>query len=725
MKQHLRLASIALAAILVMATTAATTSVATGSLEKRAQAQHADNEEGISSTTALVRFVTNVEFVRGHLEKAIENKQAGSTELAVAHAGHPIEEVYTLIHQDISVKDSQLASNLKSKLEALPNTVSSDSISTFTQKVTEINGLLDQAVQKVAAGSEAQEEANFTIEIITGLLETANIEYEEAVANGQIIEMIEYQDASAFINRANVLFKTIQTGIDDHEAEEIVEFMDELNFRVASKTDPSQVETVIQGIIRELEEASSAANEHAEFVANLEFIKGHLAQAVANKQAGSTELAVAHAGHPIEEVYALIEPEISEHNSSLNTKLKEALTNLANQIHSLSTSAVQTMVTEINGMLDEAGTSVVSEAERNDPKFNAMVILLLLATAQVEYEEAVENGEIVEMIEYQDSTAFIARSQIISDSIKSKIPAHKAEEIQEFYAELNSLTKSNASFEQVKTVFGGIIHEYEEIFGLEAMEEEEPGEHENSSTTTTKSLGYIENIRKILTKLSEAYRAGNYAEADRLAVDAYLNNFEFVEGDLEKSGNRALMLEIEQLMRIELREMIKGKASVGEIDAHIAKINSKLDQAVNALSPDTIAKTTATRGYHIVRTTITQQSEPHDAEGHSAHQVVYMVYPTEGMIYEGSITFTSTRSVDVFVYHDVTWAEAEDTAGLNIHKVNGRLYAVTTLLKNASSGTVQFAGAGILAHVHSETEGEGEYNLVASMEVYGRLLSKQ
>lgn len=37
--------------------------------------------------------------------------------------------------------------------------------------------------------------------------------------------------------------------------------------------------------------------EHVEFAANIELIRGYLKQVVANKQAGNAELAKAHAGH--------------------------------------------------------------------------------------------------------------------------------------------------------------------------------------------------------------------------------------------------------------------------------------------------------------------------------------------------------------------------------------------------------------------------------------------
>ena len=147
-------------------------------------------------------FVTNAEYIRGHLEQAIANKQAGNNELAIAHAGHPIHEVFTLMEGPLAEVSQQRADDLREALEALPNSVQSDSVQAFTQKVTDINDMLDEAVV-VYAGEEA-EALTTKAGVITGLLETAGLEYGEAVENGEIIEMIEYQDASAFISRAEL-----------------------------------------------------------------------------------------------------------------------------------------------------------------------------------------------------------------------------------------------------------------------------------------------------------------------------------------------------------------------------------------------------------------------------------------------------------------------------------------------------------------------------------------
>lgn len=106
------------------------------------------------------------------------------------------------------------------------------------------------------------------------------------------------------------------------------------------------------------------------------------------------------------------------------------------------------------------------------------------------------------------------------------------------------------------------------------------------------------------------------------------------------------------------------------------------------------------------------QSASHDAENHSSHQAMYFVHPVEGKVYDGRITFSSTKPVDILVYHDVTGA---DTTGLTVHKVDGRSYAVTVLMKEVTSGTADFVGAGILAH----TAASDQFTVAASVNAIG------
>jgi hypothetical protein len=548
-------ASIILAAILAMSVF----TLAAGSAPK-AFAHQAD-----------IDFATNVEFIRGHLDKAIENKAANNTALATAHAGHPVEEVYSLITGEIDEHDAELNTRLETNLNGLFEQISELSLEDVETRVADINTDLDAAVEAVVPASESGEPA-FWAAVAGGLLETAEHEYEEGVVDGAVAEEIEYQDASAFINRAKAVFEQFKADAPAHEAEEIEEFFGQLDGLVANLASPGEVETVIDSIQHELEEIQGAGGSSAEFVANVEFIRGHLEKAIENKNAGNIELAIAHSGHPIDEIYSLIEADISSQNAELNTELKGALTALANQANTATATEFESSVNAILPMLDDAVEAVAGD-EAAESQLWAETAVLLLETANLEYGEAVEGGEIVEMIEYQDASAFIHRAEVAFEAIKADMPEHEVEEVEEFFAELNSLVSSNASPDQVAAAIGGINHEFAEVFGLEEAEGELDG------------WGYIDRITELLDESLEQYEAGNFVDARANAVEAYLDNYEFIEADIAED-NEELMEQIEVDMRVDLVKMIDDRAPAEDIQAHVDQIKADLETARAVVTPE-------------------------------------------------------------------------------------------------------------------------------------------
>ena len=99
-------------------------------------------------------------------------------------------------------------------------------------------------------------------------------------------------------------------------------------------------------------------------------------------------------------------------------------------------------------------------------------------------------------------------------------------------------------------------------------------------TGNATSLQYIQNVRDLLKRASEEYRAGNATGAEALATGAYLDNFEYVESDLEQRNATELKEETEQLMRVELIALIKDGADPQAVDDKIAEINVRLDEAI-------------------------------------------------------------------------------------------------------------------------------------------------
>ena len=157
-------------------------------------------------------------------------------------------------------------------------------------------------------------------------------------------------------------------------------------------------------------------------------------------------------------------------------------------------------------------------------------------------------------------------------------------------------------------------------------------------------------------------------------------------------------------------------ASSTPVPAGLGNIASKIEQAyTNASSADVPVDI----GKRRITETVVQQSSSHNAEGHASHQAVYMVSAAKDYVYSGTVTFTSTKPVDILVYHDVTGFASEQLTGLTIHVVDNKSYAVTTLLKNVTSGTVNFAGAKLVAH----TASSDPFTVVATIDVLRKSLT--
>src|SRR5918998_4147975 len=145
----------------------------------------------------LVEFVSSIEQIRGHLEQALINKESGNDTLAQTHSLHPIEEVYSSIEDQLVNQNSTLNQTLSAALQNLSSTVTTADLQDFESQINYVNTLLNNSVQTLVPSSELSNNPPFNASVVGRLLHVAGHEYEEAVANGTIREVVEYQDAQA------------------------------------------------------------------------------------------------------------------------------------------------------------------------------------------------------------------------------------------------------------------------------------------------------------------------------------------------------------------------------------------------------------------------------------------------------------------------------------------------------------------------------------------------
>jgi len=114
-------------------------------------------------------------------------------------------------------------------------------------------------------------------------------------------------------------------------------------------------------------------------------------------------------------------------------------------------------------------------------------------------------------------------------------------EIESFMSELKTKMENKDDFVSVGTLITAISRDF---VGTE--------------TVVYDKHTLYDTIRQLYLELLEALDDGDYTTAEELAIEAYLENFEYLESDIEKVDSE-LLYTLELDMREELRDMIKNQ----------------------------------------------------------------------------------------------------------------------------------------------------------------------
>ena len=92
--------------------------------------------------------------------------------------------------------------------------------------------------------------------------------------------------------------------------------------------------------------------------------------------------------------------------------------------------------------------------------------------------------------------------------------------------------------------------------------------------------------------------------------------------------------------------------------------------------------------------TITSLQDP--GQGHEGHQLAIILSPSEGTIYDGSVTFTASEPVQLVVLHEIS---ESDSKGQPIWTIDGeKIYALSLMEKESNSDSFEFTGAALALH---------------------------
>jgi DNA uptake protein ComE-like DNA-binding protein len=162
-----------------------------------------------------VDYLVKLGLMKGHMMVAKELITLGKIDQAEPHIGHPVEEIYADVEEQLNERKVK---EFKSPLIALHDQIKAGG-KDKAKLVKDFETSMKAIDDAITGLPEAQRRSpKFLLQVINGLLDSANSEYTAAIADGKVKEIVEYQDSRGFIIYAGELYKTISAQLTKDNA---------------------------------------------------------------------------------------------------------------------------------------------------------------------------------------------------------------------------------------------------------------------------------------------------------------------------------------------------------------------------------------------------------------------------------------------------------------------------------------------------------------------------
>ena len=215
--------------------------------------------------------------------------------------------------------------------------------------------------------------------------------------------------------------------------------------------------------------------------------------------------------------------------------------------------------------------SLLEEYSHQNPDYGKSVVLILTIVDE-QYQIAVTDEDPVLQ---KFSTVLVNRAHALSSDASHN--ERVTLEIDSFFLELKKMIAEGDGFLPVGTLITAINRDF--------------AGHESVAYDKGK---LYDTIRDLYSQMLTALDSGDYSKAEDLAIEAYLENFEYLESDIEKVDSE-LLYDLELDMREELRAMIRNNQDAGRIRVFVEEsILPDLEDAeskVRTLGSESLANT--------------------------------------------------------------------------------------------------------------------------------------
>lgn len=307
------------------------------------------------TTTEDVQFVRTTQEMRAHLAVSLEYKRSGESDRAAEHAHHPEEEYWDTVAADVRAANATLADDLHETLLAAPDHARNDSAEEYAAF---LHDDLFPTFERATTAVVGETNATFSARVTLGLLDRATDEYGEGVADdGTIVEHEEYDDATAFVTRAHVVYnESVRSSLSDHAREEVDGAFDHVETAIAGPGSPADVDRTVDVLASELGGYAGVDASEGDDAATIDRIESDLDEAVELYADGRTEKAKATVKQTYLSNFEGVEGTLIENDPELVGDLEDAfneeLPGLMDENASVET--VRDKVERMEGKLSEA-----------------------------------------------------------------------------------------------------------------------------------------------------------------------------------------------------------------------------------------------------------------------------------------------------------------------------------------------------------------------------------
>jgi hypothetical protein len=319
-------------------------------------------------------------------------------------------------------------------------------------------------------------------------------------------------------------------------------------------------------------------SEDAVFGGLLGQIRGHYRVALELARGGDKSRAGIHSSHPIAEILAVVSERIHENDAAAADALKQRLASVAKVFaDGEPADRIKAAIEDAAMAVERAEAAVIGDA-RSTVAYRASVVGSLLLASAGEYAEAVADGTVRRLIEFQDAYGFLSEAKQIYGGIRAQVKrasAAKEAEIAKAFAMLDKAVpgvappakvSATGAVERAVSLVGQRLEETVHAFAVDYLSPEEA----------------FANVDEFLSDVVAEYAKGRRQAADSLIRKAYLENYEIVEAKVIWLAPE-LNEELEPLLSEVLQEKIRGGISVEGLRTLVERVRALAVRARDAV----------------------------------------------------------------------------------------------------------------------------------------------